>query len=140
MWSNCPSSNPAGPAPMIATFVRNTCSLDCYTFEAGRSRRWPSQLALVIISYNNICKGPSKPGCRKGRRVDEENAPGAAGGRQRVACVRAGEEFRTETLALGAGFASAAKGARGLGRRGREGFRRHHQIQGLPGAAARQGL
>ena len=26
--SSCPSSNPAGPAPMIATFVRNTCSPD----------------------------------------------------------------------------------------------------------------
>ena len=31
--SSCPSSNPAGPAPMIATFVRNTCPPDYYRLE-----------------------------------------------------------------------------------------------------------
>src|SRR6185437_4392707 len=47
---------------------------------------------------------------------------------------------RTEIVALGAGFASAAKGAGRVGRRGREGNRRHRQIQGFPGPATRQGV
>ena len=48
--------------------------------------------------------------------------------------------FELKIVALGAGLASAAEGAGGLGRRGREGIRRHHQVQGVPGAAARQGV
>src|ERR1700682_3186085 len=56
--SNCPSSNPAGPAPMIATFVRNTCSPDCYRLEhsrCGRSRiclQW--KLYHITISAKGI--------------------------------------------------------------------------------------
>ena len=54
--------------------------------------------------------------------------------------ARAGQDFRTQAVALGSAVASVAEGARGLGRIGREGFRRNHQIQGLSRAAARQGL
>ena len=65
-------------------------------------------------------------------------APAASPAAHRRA--RAGKDVRTQAVALGAAVASAAKGAGGMGRLGREGFRRHHQIQGLSGAAARQGL
>src|SRR5450759_5186662 len=54
--------------------------------------------------------------------------------------VRAGQDVRAQAVTLGAGVASVAEGAGGLGRRGGEGLRRHHQIQGLSVAAARQGL
>src|ERR1700722_20345554 len=54
--------------------------------------------------------------------------------------LRAGQDLRAETLALGAAVASAAKIHGGVGRLDRKGFRRHHQIQGLSGAAARQGV
>src|SRR3954453_14193505 len=55
--SSCPSSNPAGPAPMIATFVRKPCSLDQATAEC-RNRTW---LAMAMLSYNNIRKARLKP-------------------------------------------------------------------------------
>src|ERR1700688_1191374 len=57
--SSCPSSNPAGPAPMIATFVRNTCSLGCYRLQA-KAAVVAAELAMIIILYNNICTGPLK--------------------------------------------------------------------------------
>ena len=55
-------------------------------------------------------------------------------------CIGAGQDLRAEAVALGAGDASSAEGHRGLGRRRGKGFRRHHQIQNLPVAAARQGV
>src|SRR5450631_2563830 len=110
---------------MIATFVRNTCSPGCYRLELRPLRRQRRALAMIIISYNNICKGPLKPGCHEGDDVDEETSVGAAAGRQCDACVRAGKDRRTETVALGAGVASAAEGAGRLGRGGRKGIRRH---------------
>src|SRR6185437_11384810 len=123
---NCPSNNPAGPAPMIATLVRNTCSSRYCRLEPCEPRV-SSRLAMIIISYNNVCKGDQSPKQHDGGDVDEEGVFGAAAGRQRDARVRAGEEFRLENLALGAGLASAAEGAGGLGCRGREGIGRHHQ-------------
>src|SRR5665213_3973385 len=54
--------------------------------------------------------------------------------------ARPGKELRTQAFALGAGLASAAKGAGRLGRRGRESIRRHAALQSLSGAAARQSL
>ena len=59
---------------------------------------------------------------------------------RRIRQFRPGQDLRTQAVALGAAVPPAAKGAGGMGRLGREGFRRHHQIQGLPRAAARQGL
>src|SRR6266567_3606515 len=58
LCSSCPSSKPAGPAPMIATFVRNTCSLDCYRLEhshCGCCRIYlPWQLYHITISAKGI--------------------------------------------------------------------------------------
>src|SRR5262245_22460847 len=65
------------------------------------------------------------------RRTDGRRAGAGAG---------AGQDLRTETVALGAAVASAAEGHRGLGLLDREGHQRHHQVQGVPGTAARQGL
>src|SRR3954462_1206742 len=122
---------------MIATFVRNTCPH--YYYRLGSRRGRAARLATIIISYNNSCKGPWSPKI-KGDDVDEEDVFGVAAGCQRDACVGAGKNLRTEAVALGAGLAPAAEGARGLGRRGREAIRRQHQIQGLSGAATRQGV
>src|SRR5665647_2183424 len=114
---------------MIATFVRNTCPPDCYRLQRQPRPAGPHVLAMIIISYNNSRKGPLKPRYHEGENVDEENVVGVAAGRQRDACVRAGKNLRAETVALGAGVASAAKGAGGLGRRGPEGVRRHAYLQ-----------
>src|ERR1700741_5596906 len=54
--------------------------------------------------------------------------------------LRAGQNLRAETLALGAAVASVAEIDGGVGRLDRKGVRRHHQIQGLSVAAARQGV
>src|SRR6266568_8145570 len=59
--SNCPSSNPEGPAPMIATFVRNTCSSAYYRLQRKAAAAWGGRLAMMIIPYNNNRKGPLKP-------------------------------------------------------------------------------
>ena len=52
----------------------------------------------------------------------------------------AGQDLRAQALALGAADASAAEGAGGVGRLGREGIRRQHQVQGVSRPAARQGV
>src|SRR5690349_24419958 len=80
--------------------------------------------------------GPS-PACNRGRDVDEDedDLPGAARCRRRDARSGAGEKFRPEDFDLGAGLASAAEVVRRLGRRGGEGFRRHHQVESVSGAA-----
>src|SRR6202795_4402677 len=54
--------------------------------------------------------------------------------------VGAGQALLTKTLALGAAVASVAEIDGGVGSLDRKRFRRHHQIQGLSGAAARQGV
>ena len=63
-------------------------------------------------------------------------SPAARGARR----ARAGQDLRAQALALGAADASAAEGDGGMGRLGREGVERHHQVQGVPVAAARQGV
>jgi hypothetical protein len=41
----------------------------------------PHELAMIIISYNNICKGRSKPSMfMRGDDVDEESVLGVAAG------------------------------------------------------------
>src|ERR1700676_2525784 len=99
LCSSCPSTNPAGPAPMTATFVRNTSPPDYYRLEGSSVRAWPHVLAMIIISYNNNCKGPSKPCVTGGDDIDEENVVGALVGRQCDPCVGAGKVFRTEIVA-----------------------------------------
>src|SRR5262245_40263619 len=59
---------------------------------------------------------------------------------QRTRGIGAGQDFRAQAFALGAADASAAEGDGGMGRLGREGVERHHQVQDLPVTAARQGL
>jgi hypothetical protein len=45
---------------------------------------------MIIISYNNVRKGPLKPGITEGDDVYEENVFGVAAGRQCDACRDAG--------------------------------------------------
>src|SRR5713101_7330943 len=90
--SSCPSSNPAGPAPMIATFVRNTCSIGYYRLWTAEARgRHPHILAMIIISYNSVRKGPSEALLSRGEDVDEEDVLGVAVGSQRDAHDGAGK-------------------------------------------------
>ena len=56
------------------------------------------------------------------------------------AAYGSGQDLRSEARPLGSAVPSAAEGAGRLGLFGREGLRRHHQVQGLSVAAARQGL
>src|SRR6201998_3179442 len=102
---------------------------------AGTRRARRRRLAMMIISYNSSCKGRPKrqPHGIQGDRTDEEDVFGVAAGRQCDAVLRAAKNSRDEDFALGAGRASAAEGDGGLGRRGREGLRRYHPLQGLPG-------
>src|SRR6266852_3407663 len=126
---------------MIATFVRNTCSIGYYRlWTAEASGRNPHVLAMIIISYNSIRKGPSEALLSRGEDVDEENVLGVAAGSQRDAGDGAGKNHRAETVALGARIASAAKGAGRLGRRGPKSIRRQHYLQGFSGPAVGQGV
>ena len=85
--------------------------------------------------------GAAQKACHaRGENVHEKSVVGAAACSRCDACVGAGKNLRTEDFALGAGLAFAAEGAGGLGGCGRKGFRRHHQVQGVSGAAARQGV
>ena len=59
---------------------------------------------------------------------------------QRVRRARAGQDLRSQAFALGPADASAAESDGGMGRIGREGIERHHQVQGVPVPAARQGF
>src|SRR5215211_1573533 len=106
-----------------------------------RSVRWHVLLEKAGKLYNmltNKTGARSPPSSRES--VHEKSVIGVAAGCQCDACDGAGEDLRTEDIALGAGVASAAEGAGGMGCRGREGFRRHRQVQGLPGPAAWQGV
>src|SRR5215831_18234338 len=92
---------------------------------------------------DNMLTNEPEPSRRtKGEDVDEDedDLPGAAVCRRRDARFGAGKKFRLEDFDLGAGHASAAEIAGRLGRRGREGFRRHDQVEGVSGSAARQGV
>src|ERR1700709_132694 len=113
--SSWPSSNPAGPAPMMATLVRTPCPLEHCRLECsggGIGR----VLAMIIIVDNNNCKGPSKPALMRGDDVDEDRIVGVAAGRRRDARfdarfdpgAGAGKDLRAEAVALGAGVASVA--------------------------------
>src|SRR4029453_6084648 len=84
--------------------------------------------------------GAEKACHARGDDVHEKSVVGAAACGRGDACVGARKKLRVEDFALGAGLAFAAEGAGGLGGRGRKGFRRHHQVQGVSGAAARQGV
>ena len=59
---------------------------------------------------------------------------------RRVRRARAGQDLRSQAFALGPADASAAESDGGMGRIGREGIERHHQVQGLSVPAARQGV
>src|ERR1044072_1911272 len=102
---------------MMATFVRKPGSLETRQAECRNRGR----LAMAMLSYNNIGKGHGSPQNHPGRDVDEESVAGGAVGRLCVAGAGAGKNLRAETVALGAGVASPAKGAGRLGSRGGEG-------------------
>src|SRR5262245_48656480 len=127
---------------MIATFVRNTCFPRWCTL--GRRLCAGAALAMMIISYNNDCKGRRKAdGPREwteGDDADEEDVFGVVAGSKSDAGVWAGADRQPEDFALGTGFPSAAEGTGGLGGRSRKGVRRYHQIPGVSSPAARQGL
>src|ERR1700720_2892114 len=93
LCSSCPSSNPAGPAPMIAAFVRNTCSPEHYRLQRQPAAARPHQLAMGNISYNDKRKGPLKARFREGDNGHEENVLGAIAGRQCDACVSPVKDF-----------------------------------------------
>ena len=124
--------------------VRATPRRDCA--RRARERHFTVSVNFGLNGCKGLLNGQFPTRRKRCHRIEpsiilqhwSRRSPGAAD--RRVRRARAGQDLRSQALALGAADASAAEGDGGMGRIGREGLERHHQVQDLPVAAARQGV